>query len=427
MNDMTTGLTSLRRQMGNGAIAISSESPATPAVTIVAALRAGSVVDPPASPGLMHFLARTIDRGTVGYAAEEIAELLDLRGVSLSVVAMRHLFVLSCTCLSEDFDAMMSLLGEVVRRPTLPETEIETRRGETVTAIRQDQDNPAMVAVEEQLALLYPGGHPYGRRVKGTLESVERLDREALVGAHRTWFAPSSLVVVSVGDVDAARAVDQAERVFGDWAGDAPGQPPVPPVPPPAERREAVFPMMNKAQADLAYGFNTIARRDPSYHAFSVMNNVLGQYALGGRLGDRIRERQGMAYYVFSAFEPNVGEGPLVIRAGVNPANVERAVAAIDGELRLLASEGVTARELAESKQYLVGSMPRMLETNAGIATFLQTCEQFDLGLDYDRKLPGLIDAVTLDEANETARQFLDPGLATITIAGPYRRDNAGG
>jgi zinc protease len=201
----------------------------------------------------------------------------------------------------------------------------------------------------------------------------------------------------------------------------------VPAPAPVAVRRQVVFPMMNKAQADIAYGFNTIARRDPSYHAFSVLNNLLGQYALGGRLGDRIREREGMAYYVFTAFEPNVGEGPIVIRAGVNAANVERTLAAIDSELRVVRSEGVTPRELAESKQYLVGSMPRMLETNAGIANFLQTCEHFDLGLDYDRRLPGLIDAVTLDDVNGLARRFLDPEVATITVAGPYRENGQPG
>ncbi|RPJ68963.1 MAG: insulinase family protein, partial [Acidobacteria bacterium] len=388
MNDSSAGLTSLRRQMGNGAVAIASESRAMPAVTISAALDAGGALDPPLQPGLMHFLARTIDRGSARRSANEIAEMLDVRGVSLSVAAMRHLFVVSCTCLSEDFEAMMSLVGEVLRQPALPETEVETRRGEIVTAIRQDQDNPAVVAVEEQLARLYPDGHPYGQRVKGTLESVASIDREALAAAHRARFGPESLVVVTVGDVEAARAVDEAERMFGDWAGAGRAREGVPTVSRPGGRRRAVFPMMNKAQADIAYGFNTIARRDPSYYAFSVLNNVLGQYALGGRLGDRIREREGMAYYVFTAFEPNVGEGPLVIRAGVNPANVDRTLAAVDDELRVVRSEGVTPRELAESKQYLVGSMPRMLETNAGIAGFLHTCEHFDLGLDYDRRLP---------------------------------------
>jgi zinc protease len=150
------------------------------------------------------------------------------------------------------------------------------------------------------------------------------------------------------------------------------------------------------------------------------MNNILGQYSIGGRLGDSIRERQGMAYYVFSSLDANVIPGPLVIRAGVNPANVERAVSSIDGELTRFVAEGPTDRELSESKQYLIGSMPRTLETNIGIANFLQTIEFFGLGLDYDRRVPGLLQALTKEDVHAAARAALDPQRATIVVAGPY-------
>jgi zinc protease len=178
--------------------------------------------------------------------------------------------------------------------------------------------------------------------------------------------------------------------------------------------------MMNKAQADIAYGFTTIVRSDPSYYAYTLMNNALGQYGIGGRLGDNIRESQGMAYYVYSSFDANVVEGPLFVRAGVNPNNVERAIAAIDIELRKMAGEGMTAEELADCKLYLIGSIPRMLETNQAIATFLHAAEFFGLGLDYDLRLPALLDAVTLDEANAAARRTLDPLRAAVVVAGPY-------
>jgi zinc protease len=153
------------------------------------------------------------------------------------------------------------------------------------------------------------------------------------------------------------------------------------------------------------------------------MNNILGQYALGGRLGDSIRERQGMAYYCFSTLDANKVPGPLTIRAGVDPANVDRAVASIDAEVDRIAAEGPTDKELRESKQFLIGSMPRMLETNAGIASFLQMAEFFGLGLDYDLRLPGLLNAVTREAAHEAARNVLHASRASIVIAGPYDPD----
>ena len=121
-----------------------------------------------------------------------------------------------------------------------------------------------------------------------------------------------------------------AEAAFGDWdAGSEPGlQPPVPAAV--AHRSVRTIEMAGKAQSDVAYGFATITRADARYFPMVLMNTVLGQYGLGGRLGDSIRERQGMAYYVFSGFEANVAPGPLVVRAGVHPANVERTIASID-------------------------------------------------------------------------------------------------
>src|SRR5206468_11921728 len=233
-------------------------------------------------------------------------------------------------------------------------------------------------------------------------------------------FAPGELSAAIVGDVEPAKAQDVFMRLFGGWNKPAPNPIVLPPVVPAARRTRLVVPMMNKAQADIAYGFTTIRRRDPDYYAFWLMNNVFGQYSIGGRLGESIRERQGMAYYVSSSFDANVAEGPLVVRAGVSPGNVDRAVASIDHEIRLLLTEGFTAKELDESKRFLIGSIPRALETNAAIAGFLQTVEFFDLGVDYDLRLPALLSAVTLDDANAAARDALSPDRATLVIAGPY-------
>ena len=95
---------------------------------------------------------------------------------------------------------------------------------------------------------------------------------------------------------------------------------------------------------------------------------------------------------------------------------------AIDAEIRKMGREGMTAGELADCKLYLIGSIPRMLETNQAIATFLHTAEFFGLGLDHDLRLPALLDAVTLDEANAAARRTLDPSRAAVVVAGPYTK-----
>jgi zinc protease len=390
------GLAPSRTVLDNGVVVVAKESRKTPAVTMNLVIRAGSICDPAEQPGAMHLLAT---------------------GVS------RHLFSLACTSLAEDFDALLLLLADIVMAPSVPASELAIRKGEVITQIRQDADNPAVRAAEGLMALLYGSHHPYGRPYKGTVQSVEGTTCDELLGLHAERFAPAGLTVAIVGDVDVSKAADLTASAFGSWRPGFPAPIRLAEAPPSTTRRRIVLPMMNKAQADIAYGFTTVARADPDYHAFWLMNVVLGQYAMGGRLGDSIRERQGMAYYASSSFDPNVIQAPLLIQAGVSAANVDRAIQSIDEELLTLARGGITQKELSDARQYMIGSMPRTLETNVGIAEFLQTSEFFGLGLDYDLRLPGLLGTVTADQVRDLARRYLNPDRASVVIAGPYDHD----
>ena len=416
---MIAGLAPTRAVLANGVTVLAKRTSTTPAVTLIANLRAGSVYDTAELPGLAHFVSRTMDRGTERYSADELAEQLDNRGVTLAASVTRHALSLACTCLVEDLDDVLGLVADVVMRPSFPVAEVDRRRGEIITLIRQDEDNPSAVAVETLMSMLYRS-HPYGRRARGTVASVEHIDRPMLQRFHAAHCVPKGLSLAVVGDIDPARAIDAARITLGDWTGgesvDVTGMP----VRPPSGRQCNVVSMMNKSQTDIAYGFATITRRDASYYAYSLMNNILGQYSLGGRLGDSIREKQGMAYYVFSSLDANLMPGPLVVRAGVSPANVAKAVESIDTELRKLVDSGPTEQELQESKQYLIGSMPRTLETNLGIASYLQTVEFFGLGLDYDVRMPDLLRAVTPAHVHDVARRAIDPAKAAIVAAGPF-------
>jgi zinc protease len=251
---------------------------------------------------------------------------------------------------------------------------------------------------------------------------VERLGRSDLLAFHGACFSPSTLIVAVVGDVGTAAVIDRATRELGDWTAvaTAAGLPEVPDAQGAGDRRLRSIPMMSKSQTDIVYGFVGLRRRDPGYYAAMVMNNALGQYAMGGRLGDSIRERQGMAYYVSSDLDAGPGAGPLLIRAGVSAANVEKTIASIDYELRLVLDDGFPGKDVEDSKRFLVGSLPRQLETNAAIASFLLGVELYGLGLDFDARYPSLVEAVAPEAATAAARRLFDPARATIAVAGPW-------
>jgi zinc protease len=422
MTTLARGLSPHRAELDNGIVVLAQQTTTAPAVTVHASVLAGSLYEPSERPGLAYLTAKLLDRGTAGRPAARIVSELDDRGVALKVSASRHAVSLTATCLTEDLPDVMTIVADVIRAPVFPPEQLLRRRAELITGLKQEEDNPFLRAADALLVRLYGEDHPYGRPLKGTATSLSRLERAELVAYHARRFRPSTLTLAIVGDVASGVATALAAREFGAWTGGPPELAVTPARPRPAARLVEHIDMPGKPQADIAYGFTTISRLDPRYYAYWLMNVVLGEFGLGGRLAANIRERQGMAYYAFSSFDAALGEGPLVVRAGVDPVNVTRALAAIDAEVGGLGQRGPSAAEVEEARQFLAGSVPRFFETNQGIAAFLQSAEYFGLGLDYDRRLPGLIQAVTRDDIVAAAAEVLRPEAAAVVVAGPAER-----
>jgi len=287
-NGVAGGLLPARHVLANGAVVVVQETAFSPAVSINLAFRAGSLYEPDDRTGLAWFIGRVIDRGTASRSADAIADGLDDRGVALKVSTNRHVTTLSCTCLSEDFADVVEVLADVARNAVFPADQIEKRRAETITAIRQDQDNPGVRAGEALQALLYRGGHPYGRPIKGTIETVERLTRDDLLAHHAARFSAPTLLATVVGDVRGAEAAARIGAAFEGWTASPAPERAVPPVAAPHPTRR-VIEMPQKSQSDIAYGFVSISRLDPAYCAHWMMNTILGQFGLGARRAENIR------------------------------------------------------------------------------------------------------------------------------------------
>jgi zinc protease len=314
---------------------------------------------------------------------------------------------------------VLGLAARMAQAPAFPDDQLELRRRETLTRIAQDAENTGALAAARFFERAYGAQHPYAHPPRGTAASIASVQRDDLEAFHRARVQPARLVAAVVGDIDPAAACDRVAAALGAWHAEGPqGTDALPSPAFPSSRDTSRIEVPGKAQADIAYGFLGPGRLDDGYYAFWLMNTVLGQYGMGGRLGENIRERQGMAYYASSSYDAHRIPGPLLVRAGVDPANVERTVEAIDFEVARIARDGITADEHANAIRYLAGSIPRMLETNAGVAQFLVTIEQFGLGDDFDRRLPAVLAAVTRDEASAAAAT-LDPARAVVAVAGP--------
>jgi zinc protease len=177
--------------------------------------------------------------------------------------------------------------------------------------------------------------------------------------------------------------------------------------------------MPGKVQSDLVIGCPAIPRLHPDYYAVRVANTILGVFGMMGRLGEQVREEQGLAYYCYSSQDAERFAGVWLAEAGVNPDNVSQTIDSILAEFDRLGSEFVSAEELADSQAYMTGVLPLALETNGGVAARLLDIEWYGLGLDYLRRYKELIYSVTPADIQRVASQYLRKDNYALVVAGP--------
>jgi zinc protease len=404
----------------NGLTCLVKPSRGSGAVALHGYVKVGSAFDA-GRPGLARFVGSMLIRGTSRRTAQQIAEDLDAMGAVLSVASGIEATLVSARSLADDLPALLATAAEVLMEPAFPADEVEKVRGELMTAARMNALDTRQVAERTFRRLAYPEGHPYRQSPDGDEAVLAALAPDDLRAFHARHFRPEAAIMVVVGDVDPRPAVDLVAGVFEAWP--AHGAWALPHIPALAQadglrREEVVVP--GKTQSDLALGAPGIARSDPDYYAVMIANMQLGQLGMMGRIGENVRERQGMAYYAHSDLRAGLLAGPWWVRAGVNPANVDRAVEAIVHEITQFQEQGPTGDELADARTFLIGSLAVRLETQQGMAQMLADMELYGLGLDYLERYPAIIAGVDRDAIVRAIRRFPADGY-TLAVAGPER------
>jgi zinc protease len=409
-----------RSELPGGMVLLSQARHDDPAVYARFRVEAGTVAEPDQQHGLAGFVARMLPRGQEGRSFEQLNQLTDGLGATLNVEAGRRFVDLGLRCLREDLPELIPLVSDILRRPTFSGEEIERVRQQLLTGIREADDNTRSVADLALRRLLYPSDHPNARRVTGEIETVERIGREDLVAFHEKTYDASVLTVAMAGGFGSADDVGaMLAAAFGEWQIDVAAPLPTTPVLPPVTsvREERMLP--SKSQADISIGFPTLARSDPDYYALETADFILGRLGLMGRLGASVRDKQGLAYYVYSSLDAGREQSLWNARAGVSPNDVERAITGIRDEVERIRRQSVDEEELNDAKSYLTGVLPLALERSDGVVATLLAIEHFDLGLDFLDRYPGIINALTREQLLDATQSHLDPDRLAIAVAGP--------
>ncbi len=409
----------LRETLPNGITLLARENFASPAVVVNGYLEAGSEDESAAQAGLASFTGDVMERGTHTRSFRQLYEEVESIGASFGLNAGTHTTGFGGKGLAEHLPVLLDVLHDIIRNPAFEPQQVEKARAEILTDFRERAHDTGRMASLAFHELLYPQAHPYHRSDSGYPDTVAPLTREDLQQFHARHFAPQGMVIVIVGGIKASEALKAARDIFGGWEATRPARAPLPDIPALTGRREAHIAIADKTQSDIRLGWVGPARRDPDFLACYLANTVLGVFGMMGRLGVSVREANGLAYYVYSSLDGGIGPGPWRVIAGVNPANVARAIDLSLDEIRRLREEPVPEEELNDSKAYLTGSLPLRLETNEGVARALINIERHGLGLDYLQRYREQISSITAAEVQAAVQRWLDPENFAVATAGP--------
>jgi zinc protease len=384
-----------------------------PLIAMEYAFGGGASHDPADKPGVGNLVADLLDEGSGDLDSNTYHERLDRRAIQLSFSSTRDNFRGSLRLLKDNKDEAFDLLRMALTSPHFDAPDVERIRAQVISGLRRDSTNPSSLANRKFLELAFEG-HPYGRPALGTLESVPRIEIADLKDYVGHVIAKDTLRVSVVGDVDAASLGKLLDQTFGGLPTKA-ALTPVPDIVAAKPPQRAFIPL-DVPQTVVTFGGPGVRRNDPDFMAAYVVNHILGGSGLSSRLYREVREKRGLAYSVYESLLWMDHSAVFVGNTGTRADRAGETVDAIEKEVRRMAEDGPTQKELDEAKSYLKGSQMLALDTSPKLAQALLQYQLDKLPIDYIEKRNAIVDAVTLDDARKAAQRLWGQGLLTVIV-----------
>ena len=378
--------------------------------------RAGSENNAAAQAGLATMTAALLNEGTKTRNATQLAEDTESVGGRLATGASMDSASASITLLSNNTDAALDLLSDVVLHPAFNPDDLDRIRKQRLVAIAQESDSALATARRVGPRLLY-GDQPYGESPIGTVDSVRSLTRDDVTSFYTNHFGPADSALILSGDVSLEEAKRLAERYFGAWTGTATAAVTLPPAPAPPTLRIALVDKPGAPQTALVvYGLG-LPVTTPDLQTLQVMNYVLGG-AFASRINMNLREVHGFTYGANSIFA-TYREGGAFYAGGLIKTDVTApATQQLMLELKRIQSEPPTEAEVKEAKIARVQSLPGQFETTNATASAMASIFLYKRRLDYYATLPASYLAVTPQDVERVAKADVHPNHLIIVTVG---------
>jgi predicted Zn-dependent peptidase len=406
-----------RKTLANGLRVLTAPMPQAQSVTVSVMLAAGSRYETAETNGIAHFAEHMFFKGTERRpTARDIAGEIDAIGGEFNAFTGKELTGYYVKCAAEHRDVALDVLVDMLRNSKFEPEEIEREKGVIVEEMNMYFDTPRDYIGGVYDELLY-GDQPLGWDIIGRKETVRGAERDTFTGYLDRWYKPSRMVVGVGGRID-GDLLAEVERQLGDLVPAETGT--AAPVELPAENGSRVK-VFTKAsdQAHICVGVRSYPIEHPDRYPLQLLATVLGG-GMSSRLFTEVRERRGLAYYVFGLNHSYTDAGSLYSQAGVDIKRIEDAVTTIVAELERIAAEPVPADELEKARSFAKGRFVLSLESPQGLIMYGLRREVLEGRAVDPQEVLDALDRVTGDDVQRVARDVIEGHGINLALIGPF-------
>ena len=402
-----------RRVLPNGLTVITEQMSHIRSVSIGIWLKSGSRDEDSEWNGISHFIEHMVFKGTENRSAEAIARQVDSIGGNMDAFTAKECICFNIKILDEHVPIALDVLSDLVLHPVFDTSDIARERGVILEEIKMDEDSPDYL-VHEIFTQSFWKDHALGKPILGTRDTVKRFERPVVSQHYGDRFAPGNLIVAAAGNLDHKTFVDLVAKHFEHMKPVKNG------LHSPAPKTFARINLRNKKaleQVQICIGVPSHPIAHQKRYASYVLNTLLGG-GMSSRLFQNIRERQGLAYAIYSDLSPYRDTGCMGVYAGTSRESATKVVESVIAEFRNLKSAPVPEEEVRRAKDQLKGSLMLSLESSTARMSNLARQEMyFDrfYGLD---ELIERIEAVTAEDLKQTADEFFRTDQIAVTVLG---------
>jgi predicted Zn-dependent peptidase len=352
-------------------------------------------------------------KGTSSRSAEDIARQVDSIGGNMDAFTGKETICFNVKVLDEHLPVAVDILSDMVLHPIFDVNEITRERGVILEEIKMDEDNPDYL-VHEIFTQNFFKGHPLGKPILGTKETVRRFDQEAIWGYYGGKFSPGNMIISAAGNLNHQEFVDLLRQRFEQLPVGSNGWHDTPP-----KINSRIILRNKKAleQVQICVGVPSYSISHERRYVTYILNTLLGG-GMSSRLFQNVREKQGLVYSIFSELNPFRDTGMLSVYAGTSRESAPKVVQSIVHEFRELKTVPISEEELKRAKDQLKGSLMLSLESSTARMSNLARQEMY---YDHFFSMDEIIDriqAVTVEDLLQSANELFQPQLIAVTVLG---------